>query len=219
MKKVCAFLVLTLGVLALVGCEKNNTQTTATKKTTRKPRQTTQVTTTTYDPIPIENVTLYVKEDGLKDNDGLTRENATSLSNALEKVRSGDKIILLSGTYELDKMVTIKKSGSEIKRNELIGEGEVIFDFITTKDDDTTRNGGISIEGSYWKIENIKVCNSDNYGFEIKGSGCKINNCISTNNCEGGFFIDNAGLTTITNCIASYNTYLGNSASGFYISG
>ena len=214
MKKTCAFLVLALSFFALAGCERNKTQATTPKKTTKTPSRSTTKITTTEDPIPVENVTLYVKNTGLDSNDGLTREKATSLKSAIE-----NKIILLSGTYTLDKMVTIKKSGSEIKRNELIGEGEVVFDFINTKDDDINRNGGISIEGSYWKVDNIKVYNSDNYGFEIKGSGCKINNCISSENCDGGFFIDNASLTTITNCISSDNTYPGNSASGFYISG
>lgn len=211
MKKFWAFLVLPLLFLTC-GCHR--------RTTTQDPGTDTSKKTDTGDkPQPIENVTIYVSSDGVGTNDGSKPEEATTLYHALDIFNSGDKIILLSGTYNLNAEVTIDKQGSEEKRNELIGQGEVIFDFIDSKEDDIQTNGGINVLGSYWNIENINVCNSDYFGFTIRGSGCSLNNCISNDNCSGGFFINNASSTTVTNCIAYNNTYTGSSASGFYISG
>ena len=219
MKKVCAFLVLPLTVLALVGCGCTRKTTKRITTKTRPTTKTTKTITTTEDPIPIVNVTLYVSVDGLVSNDGSSRENATTLTHAIEIMNSGDKIVLLSGTYNLSDLITINKSGSSKKYNELIGEDETIIDFEETKADTKSMNGGINITGSFWKIENLKVYNSDNYGFVIRGNGCNISNCISNNNSDGGFFINGSSQTTITNCIANNNTEVGNTAKGFYIAG
>lgn len=217
MKKVCAFLLLPLCLLAMVGCRRKTT-----KRITTKPRPTTKTTktiTTKEDPIPIENKTIYVSVDGLVVNDGSSREQATTLARALDLMISGDKIILLSGIYNLNDILTISKSGTSKLVNELIGEDDTFIDFSETKDDSKSMNGGINIIGSYWKIENINVSNSDYFGFTIRGNNCNINNCKSSDNCSGGFYIKNASNTTITNSIASNNSYVGYSASGFYIDG
>ena len=214
MKKAFAFLLLPLSVLVMIGCQKRTT----TKPTT-KPRPTTKDTTTTKeDPIPQDTKTIYVSNAGLDTSDGSTRENATSLSHALELYKTGDTIKLLSGTYTLDDVVELEKSGVSKKKNEFIGEDEVILDFIQSKDEESDACG-LRITGSNWLIENITVINSYKYGFSISGSGCDITNCVSSGNGDGGFFINNASQTKLTNCIAKDNTYTGKTAHGFYVAG
>lgn len=216
MKKVCAFLIVPL-VFSLCGCSfRRNTKPSDTKPTTPIDTNTSK---TEDDPIPIKNVTIYVSSEGDASKDGKTISDATTINHAIDIMNGGDTIIVLSGTYTLNSELTLEKSGNEKKNCELIGDGEVIFNFIDSKEDEIQTNGGINVLGSYWNIININVTNSDYFGFTVRGSGCSINNCKSYDNCSGGYYIKNASKTTLTNCISSNNTYTGYSASGFYIDG
>ena len=218
MKKYGIILSISL-LLVLLGCT-NNRRTTEKKPTTEK-------TVTTKDKITTDNITTkehedykiyYVSPSGVKENDGLSKTNPTTLTNALELMDSGDTISLLEGVYEYDENITISKSGSEVKRNTLNCEKGVVIDFSSTKNDDKTNNGGIIISGSYWEINNLNVIDSDYYGFVITGRGNRINNCTTKNNNFGGFNI-NSNLSVFTNCISESNSLVGYFAYGFYIYG
>ena len=159
MKKIGIILTLSLA-LFLFGCKHNN-------KTTEK-RPTTSKTITTKDKITtksdtsghiVENKTLYVANNGLKDNDGLTKEKPTTLDNALLKMVSGDTIYLISGTYEFSSKIVIQNSGNKDKRNILECENGVVMDFSSTKDN--SNNGGLVLNGSYWEINNLNVIKID----------------------------------------------------------
>lgn len=216
MKKKSIVLTLSL-VMFLFGC-KNNNRTTGKKPSSDKTITTKDKITTKSDTSGhiVENKTLYVANNGLKDNDGLTKEKPTTLENALLNMDSGDTIYLISGTYEFDANITIQNSGSEVKRNTLECENGVVIDFSSTKDN--SNNGGLVLNGSYWEINNLNVINSDYYGFVITGRGNKLYNCSTSNNYSGGFSI-NSSLSTFTNCTSTNNSLIGYFAYGFFIYG
>ena len=194
-------------VLLTFGCDrtKKTTKKTSTqdRRTTATKRSTTKKNVSTHD---YEVKTLYVSVDGIDSNDGLDIEKPTTLLKALDAMNTGDTIKLLAGTYTLNNILNITRSGSEVQRNILSCENGVIIDFSSTKDDDTANNGGLFISGSYWEIDNLNIINSDNYGFNVTGRGVKLNDCTSKENNSGGFYF-NSSLTTVTNCLAE-NNYL-----------
>ena len=217
MKKLSIFLALSL-VFLLIGCKNKNKTTdktpTTSKIITTKDRITTRNNTSGH---VIENKTIYVANNGIKENDGLTKTNPTTLDNALSIMGSGDTIYLISGIYEYNESINLSNSGSEVKRNVLDCENGVVMDFSPTKEDGTG-NGGVILSGSYWEINNLNVINSNYYGFSITGRGNKLNNCSTSNNNFHGFSI-NSSLSTFTNCISSNNSLVGYFAYGFYIYG
>ncbi len=219
MKKISIFLSLLL-VFGLVGCKKNNKTTTQRKSTTKHKETTSKRKTTDRDktePI-IENKIIYVSNEGLEINDGLDKDNPTTLKKAIESMNTGDTIYLIEGTYIFTESFTIQTSGSEVKRNVINCENGVIFDFKATQEDDVINNGGFNLNGSYWEIDGLNVINSDNYGFNIKGRGNKIYNSTSSFNSYGGFNIDTS-LSNFTNCISKNNMLAGYSAYGYYVTG
>ena len=200
-----------VGILG--GCKTKNV--TTSKQPTTKRRITTNVKTTTQHDTTeptIDNKTIFVSKNGTTQNDGLTEDKPTTLDNALATMNTGDTIVLLSGTYKMNKSVEITNSGSELKRNKLECRSDVIFDF------NNSSSFNFNLTGSYWEINNLNIINSNNYGFTIKGKGNKFFNCTSSDNSFGGFNIDSS-VSTFTNCVSENNALTGYDAYGFYISG
>lgn len=217
------FLVIVPLCLILLGC--TNRRRSTTKKPTQTNRSTTRDTKTTKGHTntseAITNKIIYVTVDGVIDNDGSSLTSSTTFLHALELMNSGDTISISEGVYEFNDTINLTSSGSEIKRNIITTTGSVTFDFTSAKDADN--DGGITINASYWQIENITVFNANDYGFTISGRGIKMNNC-TVSNCssdyvESGGFNINTSLSTFTNCISINNGVDGINSYGFRIYG
>lgn len=211
--------------LALIafGCGRRNNSKDPTPPVTTKPTSTKEQPTTKEDPIPIANKNIYVSYNGKASSDGSEESNPTTLEHVLDStnklLNSGDTIYLAKGTYTFNDTLVIDKSGSEVKRTKLIAPEGAIFDFDSTKGDAYANNGGITINGSYWELENITVKNSDYYGFYTIGKGNKFINCTADKNSNGGFGLKNASVATLNNCVSTNNKLLAYSTRGFYILG
>ena len=212
-------LMVPIALIAFAGCGRRNNSKEPTPPITTKTPSTKEQTTTKENPIPIANKEIYVAHNGKSSSDGSEESNPTTLDNALKLVNSGDTIYLASGTYTYDNTLLIEKSGSEVKRTKLIAKEGAVFDFDSTKGDAYANNGGITINGSYWELENITVKNSDYYGFYTIGKGNKFINCTADKNSNGGFGLKNASVTTLNNCVSTNNKLLAFSTRGFYILG
>ena len=216
-------IIASLLILGVFGCKRSRTTrivTTKKTRTTRSNQSTTKDKTVTV--TPVENKIIYVSVDGTTTNSG-TLEEPTTFLHALDLMNSGDTIYINEGTYVFSDTISITKSGSEVKRNSIIGNN-AIFDFSDTKDDDSPDNGGISLSGSYWEINNITVINSGYYGFKVVGANNSvnkeniINGCNANYNDYGGFYVKTS-YSLFSNCMSLGNSLPGYFAYGYYIDG
>lgn len=215
-------LVIPFALLAF-GCGRRNNTKDPSKTVTTKATSTKEQPTTKEDPTPITNKNIYVSYNGKATSDGSDESNPTTLEHVLDPsaklLNSGDTIYLAKGKYIYNDTLQINLSGNESKRNKLIALEGATFDFDSTKGDSKSNNGGLSITGSYWQIENITVINSDNFGFDITGKENKLINCTADKNSNGGFGIKNTSVISLNNCVSTNNELEGYSARGFYIKG
>ena len=122
-----------------------------------------------------------------------TREYPLDLATALKNVKAGQTIIMLEGTYKLDKTMTIESSinGTADKPIRMIADPEAssrpVLDFKGI-------GGGLVASGDYWYFEGFDVTNSLNGkpGFHLTGSNCVIDNVNAYHNGNSGIQLSRA---------------------------
>lgn len=188
-------------------------------------------------------VTYYASPTGLKTNSGLSAEEPLEILTALYKLKIDDTLILASGTYDMVEEpeyidpndLQAKKFGNvELNQSGRFGHyitvkgiGDVILDFSDQPFDSSNR--GITIKGSYWHFDNVKITKAGDNGLYIGGAYNVIENCEFFENRDSGLQLgrSNGDLTDVNdwpsnnlikNC-TSYANYddetYGENADGF----
>ncbi len=122
-----------------------------------------------------------------------TKESPLDLETALKNVKAGQTIILMEGTYKLEKTMTIENSinGTADKPIRMIADPEAssrpVLDFKGI-------GGGLVASGDYWYFEGFDVTNSLNGkpGFHLSGSNCVIDNVNAYHNGNSGIQLSRA---------------------------
>lgn len=171
--------------------------------------------------------TIYVSPNGLSSNDG-TMDHPVDLESAVAFAKPGQTIMVLGGTYHMERALTIYASSSGTKTNPIRMKGasqsrsgtagKPVLDFAET-------GTGINLKASYWNISGLDVCNSTDNGLLISGSHNTVENSEFHNNVDTGLQITGSSTdpfekwpanNTIKNCTSYDNcdAYGGN-ADGF----
>ncbi len=129
-----------------------------------------------------------------------TLENPTTLDDAINRLKAGNKIFLLEGTYYFSgNRIRLNKNGTRSKYLHIVAynSGEVIFNFSGQKyNSDTGLNErGIQIEGNFWYIFGITVTGSADNGIFISGNYNIVENCVLHSNRDTGLQISRRAST------------------------
>lgn len=171
----------------------------------------------------VEGKTYYVSPTGVMNNDGLSKDSATTLEGMVSKVRKGDTIIMLNGTYTYSQPIQFndatypETNGTAVNPITIKAEtsGSVVMDFSAM--DFASTNRGLTINTDYYYIEGLEVTGAGDNGMYIGGSYNTVENCVFHHNRDTGLQIGRAGSgeayqetwpcnNLIKNC-TSYNNY------------
>lgn len=138
---------------------------------------------------------LYVSPTAGASGDG-TATSPIDLETAIAKCKAGQAILLMDGTYQFDKQITIpygnNGSSNAYKVLRAADQANVIFDcsaqpYITS---DLGLNArGLQIEGDYWYVSDITVYNAADNGIFIAGKHNVVEKCILKGNRDTGLQI------------------------------
>ncbi len=125
---------------------------------------------------------IYVAPNGT--GDGTSEASPTTIYAAISKSKPGSRILVKAGTYNLLSQVSLSatKSGENNRMIsiESLNNEKPVFDF------GGMMKEGIDIEGNYWHIKGIEVCNAMQ-GIRIgEGSYNIIENCVAHHNAGTG---------------------------------
>ncbi len=134
--------------------------------------------------------TIYVSVDGTDEHPGSKEQPLGNIQVAINYLDQGDTLIILPGTYHLNKPIFIHRVGSQLNPVVIQGmknEQPIIEGSGFTKDPETddfpsrTGLGLIHIENAANLIlQNLKVINSRNIGIQVrKSSHITITNCMT----------------------------------------
>ena len=171
----------------------------------------------------VEGKTYYVSPTGVASNDGLSKNSPTTFDSMVSKVRKGDTIIMLDGTYtfrqpiQFNDLTYPETSGTAVNPITIKAEnsGNVFLDFSAMEFLSTNR--GLTINTDYYYIEGIEIYGAGDNGMYIGGSYNTVENCVFHDNRDTGLQLgrSDAGQTyldswpcnnLIKNC-TSYNNY------------
>ena len=131
---------------------------------------------------------IYVGPDAASDGVG-TKENPIDIYTAVKFVSPGQKIVLLSGTYNLESTVTVQPGidGTESQPIIMAAESSTdrpVFDFGKNCE-------GMVLAGDYWYYQGFDVTNSANAkdGIRLCGSSCTVDNVRTYHNGNTGLQI------------------------------
>lgn len=138
---------------------------------------------------------VYVSPNGAASNDGSVN-SPLDLRSALDKVANGEAsaVLLQSGTYSFDHVITINASGTANAYNVLKAckGAEVVLDFsaetYNTKKTSVNERG-IQLNGSYWYVQGITIKGAADNGMMVSGSHNVIERCIFDGNRDTGLQI------------------------------
>jgi hypothetical protein len=149
--------------------------------------------------------TYFVSTTGNDSNSGATPESPlASIVTAVAKVTAGDTIWVYGGTYEYSSTISISKSGTETDSIFLLAvEGEKpVLDFSGT----AFGKRGMSLSGSYWKIEGFEMKNAGDNALNISGSNNTITFCSFHDNEDTGLQLGGgAHDNSVINCDSYFN--------------
>jgi hypothetical protein len=136
-----------------------------------------------------------------------TVSNATDLKSKLTTIVAGDTLFVASGTYALSSSISLTKNGTSSSRICVMAanlSNRPILDFAGT----STGTQGISLQGDYWHIKGLKICNAGDNGMHLEKSA--LNNivefCDFYRNEDTGLQIDDAASNNlIKNCDSYFN--------------
>ena len=128
---------------------------------------------------------IYVGPDATSDGVG-TKENPIDIYTAVKFVSPGQKIVLLSGTYNLESTVTVQPGidGTESQPIIMAAESSTdrpVFDFGKNCE-------GMVLAGDHWYYQGFDVTNSANAkdGIRLCGSSCTVDNVGTYHNGNTG---------------------------------
>ena len=131
---------------------------------------------------------IYVGPDAASDGVG-TKENPIDIYTAVKYVSPGQKIVLLSGTYNLESTVTVQPGidGTESQPIIMAAESSTdrpVFDFGKNCE-------GMVLAGDHWYYQGFDVTNSANAkdGIRLCGSSCTVDNVRTYHNGNTGLQI------------------------------
>ena len=131
---------------------------------------------------------IYVGPDATSDGVG-TKENPIDIYTAVKFVSPGQKIVLLSGTYNLESTVTVQPGidGTESQPIIMAAESSTdrpVFDFGKNCE-------GMVLAGDHWYYQGFDVTNSANAkdGIRLCGSSCTVDNVRTYHNGNTGLQI------------------------------
>lgn len=172
---------------------------------------------------------VFVSPNGNDLNQGTREKPLLTVQKALENIQAGETVILLEGTYKLQKSVTLSCKGEKDRWITLRGENnsKAILDGLDYNIDNTKNypynKGLIQIENSeYVRVQNVTVRNSHRAGINIQDSkNIDIINCTTENSLSPGIsawqrceYIRVLGNTVINanDSVMSWTTYRGHEA-------
>lgn len=149
---------------------------------------------------------IYVSTTGT--SSGLGTENSPmDLLTALSKVKAGNTIWLMEGTYKFSQTIEIsdsnKGSAKAYKKLSSIDGGKVVFDFSAMADADSNR--GIVLNGQYWHFYGIEVSGAGDNGMLLCGDYNIIEMCQFYSNRDTGLQVSRKNSSDIW---PSYNYIL-----------
>ena len=160
-----------------------------------------------YDPVVIEKTvtmdkygnegeTIIVTPDGSSKGDG-TEENPLDIYTAVKYAQPGQVILLKNGTYDLvsDLVIPYSVSGREDAMITLMAEevGKVTLD--GSNADPTGTGQMVAVNGNYWHLYGLEICNSTKLkkGIQVSGNNNIIEFCDIHNNGTTGLQISRSG--------------------------
>ncbi len=174
--------------------------------------------TVTYRTYGVENQSLYVAPD--KYGVG-TKEDPMSIYDAVKYVQPGQTIVVMEGTYYLDKTVKVERGvdGTAEKPIQMVADPEAssrpVFDFQGIC-------AGMVLAGNYWYFQGFNVTNSANAqkGIQLSGKYCTIDNVLAYHNGNTGIQISRYLTTDEYDMWPAYNLVLnctsyGNADAGY----
>ena len=115
-----------------------------------------------------------------------SQSDPMDLEKAITTVAAGQTIYLLEGTYEFADTITIAESNSgtegQYKTLSVYPGAEVVLDFSK----EAFGKRGIALEGSYWHVYGITICNAGDNGMILAGDYNIIEMCVFDGNKDTG---------------------------------
>ncbi|MBQ1320925.1 MAG: glycosyltransferase [Solobacterium sp.] len=152
-----------------------------------------------YDEKPdVKTAILHAAPSGNHSGDG-TEAFPLDLQSAVDRCRSGDRIVAHAGRYIMREDLVIPAGSGKTGMYRTLaadGSGPVILDFCGGEH-------GFIIEGDCWKISGITV--TGGRGFMIQGSHNRIRGCQAAANRETGFLIRHPSINSPKELWPSYN--------------
>ena len=149
-------------------------------------------TTVTKKQYGKEGDTIYVSPTGSPKGNG-TEAKPLDIYTAVAYAQPGQVIVLKDGTYDLVKNVTIpfSVSGTADKMITLMAENTGKAKLDGTNSTATDSNGMIQINGDYWHLFGLEICNSakNNKGIQISGNNNIVEMCDIHDNGTTGLQI------------------------------
>lgn len=133
-----------------------------------------------------DNDTIYVSPSGSSSGDG-TRENPKDIYSAVKSVAAGQKIVLVEGTYALDKTVVVDRgmNGTADALIYMIADPEAVSRPVL---DFQEKCAGMILAGNYWYFQGFDVTGSANAqkGIQVSGSYNTLDDLMAYKNGNTG---------------------------------
>ncbi|MFH1197250.1 MAG: right-handed parallel beta-helix repeat-containing protein [bacterium] len=162
---------------------------------------------------------IYVSPSGEDSNNGSINNPYKTFQKAVSIVTAGITIYLRDGTFEISETIRLITDGtSDNKINLFAYENEKpVLDF--SSQSYSTSSRGIQLEGDYWYLKGLEVCNAGDNGIHISGGFNIVENCVLHGNKDTGLQISNGGHDNLIRNCDSYLNYdsgtNGENADGF----
>lgn len=152
-----------------------------------------------------EGETIYVSPNGNNSADG-TRENPLSLTEALKYAQPGQTIVMLDGTYYIEKDLVIPRSTNGTADKPITLTAENVGSVIVDGSKQETSSSLLTIVGSYWKVYGIEFQNGLGKGVSVCGNYNTVEMCKIHNVANSGLQISRyAGEANDADMWPSYN--------------
>lgn len=152
----------------------------------------------------------YAKPNGKNEKDGSSLNKAGNFLTLLEKLKPGDTLLLLKGTYNFNHQITINLNGTK-ENNITISAFDVadkpVFDFRMQpygNRSDMDCNG-FRLMGEYIHFKGIVVAYAGFKGIRSELSNSILENIEVYGACDSGIHMCSGGNNTLINCVSHDN--------------
>lgn len=167
------------------------------------------------DPSTVDPNAIYVSPTGSDSNAGTREAPMYTIEAASKKLPAGGTLYMLAGTYKYNKKQRLKQNGTAKAPYKLMSfGGRAVMDMSGSGSSDY----GLSLEGSYWYIYQIDICNAGDNGLIINASSNDvIEQCNFYKNGDSGLQMkEGASWVKVINCDSYQNCDKGQgNADGF----